>query len=97
MFPALAEEAGVCAPAEAASDCASAGVDAPLLFCVDIMDASLRDASEMICLTFLLRRWGGFHDGLRKGLGMPKMSSLSSRAWWLSSLDAWVIGAMVEI
>jgi hypothetical protein len=47
---------GVAAPPVAITECGIIGVELPLLFCVAMTDASLRDASAMICLTFLLRR-----------------------------------------
>lgn len=40
----------------AAAATSRAGVDVPLLVCVARSDASLREASDTICLTFLLRR-----------------------------------------
>ncbi len=61
------EWTGVAAPSVFAP-VAGRGVDAPELFCVASTDASLRCASEMSCLVFLLRRLPGFQLGLRKGL-----------------------------
>lgn len=55
-------------PFAGAPDPDGRGVDIPLLFCVGATnEASLRDASAKICLTFLLRLVGGFQFGLRKG------------------------------
>jgi len=56
-------------PEAALPSAVTAGVELPLLFCVAMTEASLRDASPRICLRFLLRRCGGFQFGLRKGLG----------------------------
>lgn len=86
---------GVALPVTA-SEAWIAGVDWPLLFCVAITDASLRDASPTICLRFLLRRCGGFQFGLRNGFDVACMSSLSSSAWCVFSSDAAVKGAMVR-
>lgn len=63
MFGGRPMPAGVEPPSEA-----TAGVDAPLLACVFIIEASLRDASPRTCLRFLLRRCAGFQCGLRNGL-----------------------------
>lgn len=58
--------AGVTLPV-IASDAGTTGVEMPLLFCVASTEASLREASPIICFKFLLRRCGGFQFGLRKG------------------------------
>lgn len=50
---------GVVKPVSKAELC-SCGVEAPLLFWVARTEASLRDASAMICLMFLFRRCEGF-------------------------------------
>lgn len=77
------------------SEYGTAGVEMPLLFCVAMTEASLRVASPMICLRFLLRRCGGFQFGLRKGLWTACMSSLSRRAWCVFSSEAAVNGAIL--
>ena len=48
---------------------------------VAIAEASLREASPRMALTFLLRRWLGRQCGLRKLLWMEWMSSSSISAW----------------
>lgn len=58
---------GVAKPPVAIEEYAGRGVDVPLLFWVAMTDASLREASAMICLTFLFRRCGGFQWGVRQG------------------------------
>lgn len=55
--------------------CSRKGVVAPELACVASWEASFRVVSDMIALTFLLRRWEGFQCGLRKGLGTAAISS----------------------
>lgn len=70
------------------------GVEVPLLFWVASTDASLREASAMICLMFLLRRCDGFQRGLRNGFRTEAMSSWSRSCWWESSADG-VAGAMM--
>ena len=69
------------------------GVDDPLLSCVAITEASLREASETICLMFLFRRCDGFQRVLRNGFGLRARSSWSRSCWWESSA-AGVDGAM---
>lgn len=98
MLPAVKTTGGVWAPLVPFSDGGAIGVEEPELFCVARREAaSRREASEMICLTFLLRRWGGFHCWLRNGLGTLNRSSLSRSSWWFSSFDEVVIGAILMI
>jgi hypothetical protein len=72
--------AGVTPPG-AAVEPGGRGVDVPLLLCVARTEASLREASAMICLMFLFRRCEGFQRGLRKGFWIGVMSSWSSSRW----------------
>lgn len=67
-------------------DAAANGVEAPELFWLASTEASLREDSESICFTFLLRRAEGFQWGLRKGRGVRDMSSWSRSFWWESSV-----------
>lgn len=87
MFPSPASpapSAGVCVPSVPVPR-GGTGVVAPELACVARTEAaSFLVFSEMICLTFLLRRWEGRQLGLRKGRGNWATSRVSRRRWWAS-------------
>ena len=82
MFGCVEPELGSGVPASVImADVMGWGVELPLLFCVARTEASFREASEIICLIFLLRRRDGFQFGSRKFRGCSARSKESRSCW----------------